>query len=652
MFTRRQVLKAGSVAGAAAFAPIPLLTSSRKAWAQPVPGGSLDPTTIPKYVTPLYKTPAFPKIGRTADVDIWSIAGRMIRQQMLPHGFPKTMALALGAVNDPRSFRAPGWSFETKVDRFARVTWANQFVDRRGDFLPHFLTIDPTLHWANPPGGIEGRDTRPTFTSTPPPYKGPIPMVIHLHGTHDFQESDGYPENWFLPVARNIPAGYATVGGKWDKYKQEALDRWGVHWQPGNMISQYPNDQRATMLWYHNHELGMTRLNMYAGLAGTYMLRGGVGDLPPGILPGPAPGECDLPGTRYYEIPLFFQDKSFNADGGLFFPDTRGTFGDVPPNGPWIPDTDVPPYWNPEFFANTVVINGNTWPTMTVEPRRYRFRLVNGCNARTFVFKIVADPLAPRPATPAMPLHIIGADGGFLPKPVSVDSAWLMVCERLDIIMDFTGMREGTELYLINEGPDEPFTGEGGPEQAPTDPGTTGQCMRFVVGPLRSRDTSVPVDQLQLPAPMVIGEPTFTRPLSLNEIDSTFFPDAPIRATLGVFNPDGTPKPLGWVDPITEFLASNSTEEWQLNNFTEDGHPIHVHLVQFQILGRQPIGGGPIQPPMPWETGRKDVVLAPPGMRTSLKAYFDNDGLFVWHCHILDHEDNDMMRPFQVGTPY
>ena len=371
MVTRRQMLKAGAVAvGAAAIPAVPLI-SSDAALAQPVPGGSLDPTTIPKYVTPLYITPALPKVGRTADVDIWSMAARQIRQQILPYGYPGTTVYAFGSTTDSSSFRAPGWTFEAKVDRPARVSWTNQFVDARGDFLPPLLTIDPTLHWANPPGGIAGRDSRPTFTSTPPPYTGPVPLVVHMHGIHDFEESDGYPENWFLPVARNIPAGYATVGSKWDQYKQEAFDRWGVVWQPGNMISQYPNDQAATMLWYHNHELGMTRVNMYSGLAGTYILRGGPTDLPPGVLPGPAPGEYDPRGTQYHEIPLFFNDKSFNSNGGLFFPDSRGFFGDTPPNGPWIPFTDTPPYWNPEFFGNTVVVNGNTWPTMTVEPRRW-----------------------------------------------------------------------------------------------------------------------------------------------------------------------------------------------------------------------------------------------------------------------------------------
>src|SRR5262249_48719231 len=151
----------------------------------------------------------------------------------------------------------------------------------------------------------------------------------------------------------------------------------------------YRNDQRATALWFHSHELGMTRVNVYAGLSGMYLLRGGSSDLPAGVLPGPAPRVGDPAGTRYREIPLIIQDRSFNTDGSLFLPNSRAFFGDVPAGGPSLPQTDVPPMWNPEFFGNTMVVNGRTWPVLAVEPRRYRFRILNACNTRVVLLKIV-----------------------------------------------------------------------------------------------------------------------------------------------------------------------------------------------------------------------------------------------------------------------
>src|SRR5205085_5689796 len=138
-------------------------------------------------------------------------------------------------------------------------------------------------------------------------------------------------------------------------------------------------------LWYHDHTMGVNRVSVYAGLAGFYLLRGGPSDLPTGVLPGPAPASGDPPGTNYYEIPIVIQDRSFNADGSLFYPDSRVFFDGFA--GPYIPDSDISPIWNPEFFANTMVVNGRTWPVLNVEPRRYRFRLLNGCDARFLYLK-------------------------------------------------------------------------------------------------------------------------------------------------------------------------------------------------------------------------------------------------------------------------
>ena len=647
MLTRRQAIASGIAVGSAALATS-LWTRSRGAVAA-VPGGTLDPTTLPKFVTPMFVPPAMPLAGTIgASTDFYSIAAQRFKQQILPLGQPATTVFGYGSTTDPRTLHYPAYTIEARVNRSVRVRWANQLVDGTGRFLPHLLSVDPTIHWANPGGGLSGRDSRPQFGTTPGPYRGPIPFVTHVHGAHVRDDSDGYPEAWYLPAARDIPAGFAPVGSFYDQFGRQFRDRTGVAWDRGTATFQYSNDQRATTLWFHSHELGLTRLNIYAGLSGFYLLRGGGTDLPPGVLPGPAPSAGDPPGTRYYEIPLMVQDRSFNTDGSLFFPADRGFFGDVPPAGPFIPNSDVPPIWNPEFFGNTIVVNGRTWPVLAVEPRRYRFRLLNASNTRVYMFSIVANPTAPRPVIPALRFWLIGTDGGFLPAPVPLSRLVTAVAERQDVIVDFSGLPVGTELYLINEGPDEPYGG-GDPvtDFDPADPATTGQVMKFVVTAPASTDVSTPPSQLRLPTFTNLGQPSNVRRLSLNEMASTQFEDAPVMGMLGTLNADSTANPLGWGAPVSEQPRLNATEVWELWNFTEDAHPIHLHQVQFQLINRQPFGGT-TRPPGVGEIGDKDTVLAFPAEVTRIKARFDILGRYVWHCHIIDHEDNEMMRPYLV----
>jgi FtsP/CotA-like multicopper oxidase with cupredoxin domain len=293
------------------------------------------------------------------------------------------------------------------------------------------------------------------------------------------------------------------------------------------------------------------------------------------------------------------------------------------------------------------VVNGRTWPVLRVEPRRYRFRVLNGGNARFLILKFSADPLAARPVAPRLPCWVIGADGGFLPAPVRLDQLLLGPAERADVIVHFTGLRPGSALYLINEGPDEPFGGLPSPF---ADPATTGQVMKFEVGPLASADTSMPPARLTLPAFHPLGPASTTRQVSLNELDSAVLPAVgPAAGLLGTRGPDGTGNPLGWDDPVTENPAVGAVEVWEIYNFTEDAHPIHLHQVQFQVVDRQPIDGGGARPPEAYERGFKDTVVALPGEITRVKALFDIAGRYVWHCHLLEHEDNEMMRPFQVG---
>jgi spore coat protein A len=638
MITRRLFLKSNVWAGAALL--LPWKWGGGRAWAKPIPGGSLDPATIPKYQAPLIIPPAMPRSGSlqvagSPSADYYEIAVRQFQQQILPPGLPPSTVWSYGSANHPDSFNYPAFTIEARWHKPVRVKWINDLKDPvTGAYLPHLLAVDPTLHWANPPGGVDGRDSRPTFASTPGPYTGPVPIVTHLHGSHSTEESDGYAEAWFLPAASDIPTGFAREGTQYDPFKAQFLERWGVAWEPGTAVFQYANDQRASTLWFHDHTLGMTRLNVYAGPAGFYLLRGGPGDAVGGKLPGPAPARGDPDGTRYYEIPIAIQDRSFNADGSLFYPNSREFFDGFA--GPYIPDSDIPPIWNPEVFGNAMVVNGRTWPYLEVEPRRYRLRFLNGCNARFLILKL---------SDPKLRFWQIGSDGGFLPAPVELPQLLMGPAERADVIVDFTGLAAGTEVILRNAGPDEPFGGE---PVEPSDPDTTGQVMQFRVVPLMALDTSTPPHQLRLPRLVPLGAASITRQVSLNEEDSAALPDVgPKAALLGTVS-GGTIESLEWDDPITENPALDAIEIWEILNVTEDAHPIHIHEVQFQVVDRRPFDGE-ARPPEVWETGFKDTVIAYPGEITRVKALFDLPGLYVWHCHILEHEDNEMMRPYVIG---
>jgi spore coat protein A len=748
----------------------------RPTWAEPLPGGSLDPTTIPKYVTPLVIPPV---MNNTGTADDYQIAVRQFQQQILPGGiwntingrhdaFPPTTVWSYGPNADPvpdssalggaagaapapnSQFNYPAYTIETRANVPVKVRWINDLVDKKtGKFLRHLLPIDQTLHWANPPQlCIDGTRRTDCRGFIPERYLGPVPIVTHVHGAHVESHSDGYPEAWWLPAAINIPGGYATKGRLFD-------DSTGTN--PGNLgyaDYEYRNDQPATTLWYHDHALGMTRSNVYAGPAGFWLIRGGPYDHPTvagtgadAVIPGPPPvrgeGVLDLnvPGSTLRNMiramAVVIQDRSFNADSSLFYPETRAFFEGLEPQQlkiPFIPNrrSDISPIWNPEAFFNVMVVNGVSWPKLEVAPALYRFRFLNGCNSR-FLWLKFNDP--------AVKVWQIGAEQGFLPNPVLMNglnldgsgegTAQLLMAlaERADVLVDFRGLANGTEVELLNVGPDQPFGGGlPGVDFTPADPGTTGQVMKFVVnttlaqdgGPLGASPTDPVLANgdpnpnpatdpalLLLNAEGPLGPPDGSRNVSLNEavseeICATTQPNGFVRwlasimpgsnfedqcqaaggdsfgpesALLGIVDTSGDSPvgiPLMWTDMtgtstpvnvtlqngvtlqvnVTENPKKGDTEEWSIYNFTEDAHPIHLHLVRFEVVGRIGIDGSASvvgNAPEPWETGYKDTVIAYPDEITTVKATFDIAGLYVWHCHIVEHEDNEMMRPYVVS---
>jgi FtsP/CotA-like multicopper oxidase with cupredoxin domain len=761
-----------------------LMLLNTSTFAQALPGGTVDPHSIPKYVIPLVIPPVMNNDGAA---DSYDIAVRQFKQQILPGGiwntinnrndkFKATQVWSYGPAADqtpkvapsPDSqFNYPAYTIETTSMIPVDVQWINDLVDKKGKYLPHLLPVDQTVHWANPPMVCKDGTTRTDCTGVDPEvYDGPVPIVTHVHGAHVDPHSDGYPEAWWLPAAKNIPGKLATAGSLFD-------DATGAN--PGNLgyaDYSYRQDQPATTLWYHDHTLGMTRLNVYAGPAGFWLIRDGIYDGGtdvstgnPAVLPGPAPvanqGVLDLniPGnpvrSSIREIPIVIQDRSFDQNGGkLFYPGDRAFFEGVNPKElkiDFAPESDVLPIWNPEAFFNVMVVNGVSWPSIDVAQDRYRFRLLNGCNSRflNLALKVVSSPPGGPAVGTEIPFFQIGAEQGFLPQVAMIstgfatalsgdgtiptptpaadpDQALLMgLAERADVIVDFSALPIGTIVQMTNTAPDAPFGGFGDP---PADPDTTGQVMQFKVnrasGDAGSTDgnTTAP-ENLALNAEGPLGDTTGYQKLSLNELESEVVcvladeetkeyivpikqvdceseppegtevvPFGPTEALLGTLicvddisggvtaDPvpdDGCPvgssiagKSLKWTaigtgvmktvnvpaGPVNVWVTENpgldTIEEWDIYNFTADAHPIHLHLVRFAVVGRTLLDGS--SPPslasiQPWETGFKDTVIAYPGEITTVKALFDLEGLYVWHCHIVEHEDNEMMRPYFVG---
>ncbi len=626
--------------------PVPTLDETEESVEEE---GRLDPEDIPQFVEPLVIPPVMPPVNK-GEFTEYEVAVRQFEQQILPSGFPMTTVWGYGKLGDPlpgegpSTFNSPSFTFDVQKDEKVQVTWVNQLVDDPASpepkFLPHLLPVDQTVHWAEP-------ENNPVME--PYPYLGPVPIITHVHGAHVASHSDGLPDAWYLPAASDIPAEYSDRGVD---YQSQGTPT------PGSAIFQYSNDQRAATLWYHDHTLGITRNNVYAGLAGFWLLHDEVEAAM--NLPGPAPKLDDAAGTKYYDVPIAIQDRTFNSDGSLFYPDSREFFDGYA--GLYRPETQIAPIWNPEFFGDVMMVNGKTWPFLEVEPRLYRLRLLNGCNSRFLVLKFDQE----------LDFTQIGTEGGFLPdKPITLTELLLSPAERADVIVDFSKFEPGTEIVLLNQGPDSPF------QRLPIDPEemadeeTTGRVMMFKV--VEKTDQGIEGEiPTELPTIERLTTEIEDRPLVLVEM-MDMEEDIPVEAQLGTLK-DGK---LEFWAPTTELINEGDTEPWLLINFTGDAHPIHLHLVHFQVIERIPFDvgqfsqdyekymqatddittpnpldyvTGPAEPPLAWETGWKDTVIAYPGYYTRIIANFDMAGKYVWHCHILEHEDNEMMRPFEVVT--
>jgi len=428
----------------------------------------------------------------------------------------------------------------------------------------------------------------------------------------------------------------------------------------GQATFNYPNAQPPTTLWYHDHALGITRINVMSGLAGFYLLRDPA-DLVEQALNLARQG---LPSPAKYEMPLVIQDRTFKATDPV-----------TGKNELWFPDVGlnpaIHPYWMPEFFGNTIVVNGLAWPNMNVDRGQYRLRVLDGSNARFYTLSF----------SNKMPFTQIGCDGGYLKAPVTLTELTIAPGERVDILVDFSGLAPGTKVILTNTAK-APF-----PKGAPADPGTVGQIMQFTVaansGPAPA--TLPPVLNPTLTAAFpTLPLPTATRTLVLYEVMAAA---GPAEILLNGQK---------WAATLSEKPVLGTTEEWVIVNPTADTHPIHLHLVQFQLVSRQPlqtkkyltdwtlVNGLPPFPldfvptelpvapylqgkpvgPAANEMGWKDTIQVNPGEVTIIRArWAPIDGSasypfdatagpgYVWHCHILDHEDNEMMRPYTVVLP-
>jgi len=470
-----------------------------------------------------------------------------------------------------------GATIEAQKRTPTRVAYTNALPQK------HLLNVDPTLMQ------MKGKPVNSR-------------ILTHLHGGHIEAPDDGNP--------------YQTVTDFLSGQTQRV---------------DYRNDQEAAHIWYHDHALGVTRLNVMAGLAAVYLLRDNIDDGQGGNFPD----GNKLPSGKNYEVPLVIQDRAFAKDGRIKYP----------------------AQWTPEFFGDVVCVNGKVWPFKNVEPRKYRMRILNGSNSRFYNLQL----------TGGATMTQIGTDGGFLQAPVPIPKLLIAPAERADVVFDFTGTSGNVDLI------DTPLPAT---TVSPATPLAQAEIMRFkVAGPVSVPDGPLP-GQLRDTAFSVPGTVARERFLTLEERLAGPVPTALVLNGMrfGEVNAQGN-------RIVTEQPKSGETEVWTLINVSADSHPIHLHLPQFEVLERHQLdvtayqqaldaaragAGGPVdangnlvnpdptrflraqEPVDDNEKGPKDTVRANPAQITKIKVNFDIRGKYVWHCHILEHEENDMMRPYEV----
>ena len=558
--TRRSFLKCSAGAGAALSLP----WTMRQALATR-PARSL----LTKYIQSLPLPGAGIVVATPSGTNQYAFTQREIARQLHPN-LPPT---PFWAYDDGSGLGGQAGSFGMAVVAQSGTPLDISYTSNLPEIYPDWIPVDTRLT----------------------PLGNHVRMMTHLHGGFVEAASDGNPAitpNGFGPGQTQT-----------------------VHYT--NQLPQMP----ASLLWFHDHALGATRLNVFAGLAAAYILRDEFDT-------GGEPNPIGIPGGAY-EIPLVIQDRQFNTDGTFLYP-TSEIEGVT---------------WIGEYFGDVMLVNGKVWPFLNVEPRMYRFRILNGCNARILNLDLSGSDF-----------WQIGAEGGLWDIPVRTRRLVLAPAERADVLVDFSRFA-GARLVMMNHRPPRPIS-----NPVPQLP----QVMQFHVG----RTVTQPgpgVIPSSLPGRAAnLGSPVNIRYITLNEVDPE---EVDWFLNLNALN---------FEDPITETPTVGAIEDWVYINMTGDTHPMHSHLVTFQVVGRTPFdaeayeeayggpngvpGGidptpfvtGPMLPPDPTERGFKETVKANPGQLTTIRAKYDLPAgvtapqTYVYHCHIVEHEDNDMMRPFTV----
>jgi spore coat protein A, manganese oxidase len=666
-----------------------LLCAVGSAGAQGVTPQTLLPgALIPKFVDPL------PVAGDITVVDAtggltppafvpYNITMSEFQAQILPStGVPA--APKAGFLGLPAGTASYVWGYLTDTDSTAtprpsylgpvvvakkgvetRPTYINALPFGANSRVQPLLPTDQTLDWADPLGtGCVGQLPVGACAGI---YQGPQPAVPHIHGGEVAPAYDGGPDAWWTPGLTDNGFGF-----------------------PGTTFV-YPTQQQAGTIWFHDHALGATRLNVFAGMAGLYLITD----------PANEPAAGVLPAFPQHDIPLIIQDRSFDTAGQIFY-----NLASNPQ-----PNPTVHPFWIPEFIGDTILVNGKTWPFLNVEPRKYRFRLVNGSNARFYDLAL----------SNAAPFLVIATDDGYLDTAVSTPNLIFGPGERYEIVVDFSALAVGTNVILTNAAR-TPFPGG-----AKVVKGTTDTVMQFKVVANASglANATVVAGTPLRTAPNTIANinikaatPAKKRQLTLNEVIGA---GGPLELVLNNTKYNGVI--AGFSTRDSEQPQVGATELWEIINITADAHPIHTHLASFQVVSRQAfqaskwtnvytnalallvlppgvlvpdgvgppfpyltpntdgaIGGNPplgpylqaksLRLPLPYENGWKDTVIAYPGEVTRIMIRwtptdilvgsetpgtsqypFDPTQLingvgYVWHCHIVDHEDNEMMRPY------